>query len=359
MVEKNRLNRSFESLLQSRVRLHVFFWILVILGFVAVHPYHFEKYGWQLFTVVVGGKFFFAIVMVYINLYFLIPRFIATQKKVGTYLILVCILNLLFTGLWFIFDYYLYLYLRNPGDEVRDMSDHVYFFSSQVMSNFWYLGSTSALQFARRYFKEQLVIKETSIARLETEVKYLVAQINPHFLFNAINTIYVQIDRQNIDARETITKFSEMLRYQLYECNVPKVSLAKEIDYIQNYVDIQRLRKSERHRVAFNHPSNTEHIYLPPLLFIGFVENAFKFVSNDKDRDNYVLIDMKVQEKILVFRVENTIMSNSNITKNSVTGGIGLSNIKRRLELQFKGMHELKIMPNNDCFIINLQLEME
>jgi sensor histidine kinase YesM len=354
---KNWLNKIFESLLQSRIRLHILFWVCVIAGYIVVQPYLLQKFGWPLFLLIIAVKFLVVILMVYINLYFLLPRFIAREKKTGTYLILLFVVNILFTSLWFMFDYYFYLYTLNPGDEIRDMSDHVYFFSSQFISNFWYLGSTSALQFARRYFKEQLVMKETSIAKLETEVKYLVAQINPHFLFNAINTIYVQVDRQNTDARETITKFSEMLRYQLYECNVPKVSLANEIGYIQNYVDIQRLRKSERHRVVFNHPLNSENIYLPPLLFIGLVENAFKFVSNDKDRDNYVLIDMSIHENKLRFRVENTIMSNTKTF--SETGGIGLNNIKRRLELQFKGKHELSVESANDLFIVNLQLEIE
>lgn len=356
-MKKNWINKKFESLLQSRIRLHVFFWISVIVGYIAVQPYLLQKLGWPLFLMVVGIKFLLIIVMVYTNLYLLIPQFIVKKKKVGTYLMLACLVNILFNSLWFVFDYYLYQYLSNPGDEIRDMGDHIYFFSSQLMNNFWYLGSTSALQFARRYFKEQLVMKETSIARLETEVKYLVAQINPHFLFNAINTIYVQIDRKNTNARETITKFSEMLRYQLYECNDSKVSLAKEINYIQNYVDIQTLRKSERHRVLFKHPDNSENIYLPPLLFIGLVENAFKFVSNDKHRDNYVLINMELQENKLSFRVENTIMSNANLKNISDTGGIGLSNIKRRLELQFKGKHELSIEPGSDFFIVNLQLE--
>jgi sensor histidine kinase YesM len=354
---KNWLNKIFESLLQSRIRLHVLFWISVILGFIAVHPYEFQKFGWLLYLLVIVIKFMLAIGMVYVNLYILIPKYAAIKKKISIYIVLLISLNFLIAGLWYLFEFYLYLYLSKPGDEVRDLSDHVYFFSSQFISNFWYLGSTSALQFARRYFKEQLVMKETSIAKLETEVKYLVAQINPHFLFNAINTIYVQVDRQNTDARETITKFSEMLRYQLYECNVPKVSLANEIGYIQNYVDIQRLRKSERHRVVFNHPLNSENIYLPPLLFIGLVENAFKFVSNDKDRDNYVMIDMSIHENKLRFKVENTIMSNTKTF--SETGGIGLNNIKRRLELQFKGKHELSVESTNDLFIVNLQLEIE
>ncbi|MBX9785245.1 MAG: histidine kinase [Chitinophagaceae bacterium] len=356
---KNWLNKIFESLLQSRIRLHVLFWISVILGFIAVHPYEFQKFGWLLYLLVIVIKFMLLIGMVYINLYILIPKYAVFKKKISIYILLLILLNILIACLWYLFEFYLYLYLSKPGDEVRDLSDHVYFFSSQFISNFWYLGSTSALQFARRYFKNQLLMKETSIAKLETEVKYLVAQINPHFLFNAINTIYVQIDRQNIDARETITKFSEMLRYQLYECNVAKVSLDKEIAYIQNYVDIQKLRKSERHRVSFTHPANTDNIYLPPLLFIGFVENAFKFVSNDKNRDNYVLIDMDFRENRLYFKVENTVLSNTALNNFSETGGIGLSNIKRRLELQFKDKHELNIESGKECFIINLQLEIE
>lgn len=328
----------FEKLIffltRSRIRLHLLFWFCVIGGYILVQPALPEKYGWKIFIFMLFIKFLLVVAMVYINLYGLIPLFIYKKKKVFLYILVFLLNNLLFAVLLYFADDAFMQSVIKPGDEIRSSSDKIYYFITQFVSNFWYLGSTTALKFTKQHFYQQIELNKIEITKLQTEVKYLIAQINPHFLFNAINTIYVQIDRQNKNARETITKFSEMLRYQLYECNVPAVSLAKEIDYIQNYVDIQRLRKSERHRVAFNYPSHTEDIYLPPLLFIGFVENAFKFISNDKHRDNFVLIDMKIQEKKLSFRVENTILSNGNITNQSVTGGIGLRNIKRRLELQ-------------------------
>ena len=343
---------------KSRIRLHLLFWICVMSANVLSEYYYFEKLGIGWFLVRFFVKFFFLMVLVYVNLYYLIRVFLSQKRNIFLYIVLLLLSNLIISYLQFRIDFAIADLIYKPGYEIRSSNDQVIFFTSRFISNFWYIGSTSALMFARQHFKQRMEVNKIEISKLQTEVKYLIAQINPHFLFNAINTIYVQIDRDNTNARETVTKFSEMLRYQLYECNGDTVSLEKEIQYLQNYVAIQRLRKSQRHQITFSYPDNTANVQIPPMLFTGFLENAFKYVSNDKNRDNFVSIEMLLDENKLCFIVENTKHRIIKADDDKENSGIGLNNIKRRLELQFTDRHKLDIKDTGDTFIINLLLQL-
>ncbi len=343
---------------KSRVRLHLLFWICVIGGFVLVQPALPEKYGWKNFSLMLSWKYLLVITMVYINLYVLIKYFIYQKQNIPLYLSAMVLNNLIFAVLLYFVDDAFCQYIHRPGDEIRSTREKIYYFITQFVSNFWYVGSTSALKFAKQHFTYRMELNKIEISKLQTEVKYLIAQMNPHFLFNAINTIYVQIDRKNEDARETVTKFSEMLRYQLYDCNQDTVSLENEISYLQNYVAIQRLRKSQRHQIKFSHPDNATNVQIPPMLFIGFLENAFKYVSNDKNSDNYVDIKMCLESNKLKFDIENTLDTITKPATNKDKSGIGLNNIRRRLELQFKDRHKLNITDNGRTFKVNLLLHL-
>lgn len=352
------IDKLLVSTTKSRIVAHMIYWLCVISGFILVQPYLLDKLGIKLFLISVSVKFLLIIGMCYFNLYILIPALIYKKNNLLFYFLGLMVLNLGFAFALFGADYYLYQYTYQPGDEIRSFSDNLYFFTAHFVGNFWYLGSTSALKFARKYFHERIERNKIQISNLQTEIKYLVAQINPHFLFNAINSIYVQIDRQNSGARATVAKFSEMLRYQLYECNEEKVSFKKELDYIQNYVDLQKIRKSGRHRIDFRYPSDILNIEIPPMLFIGFIENAFKYLSNDKDRDNFVLIEFILSGTLLELKVVNT--HHQSPSENPKTGqqGIGLKNIRRRLELQFPQKHQLKIINTETLFSVHLTLDL-
>ena len=357
-MQTNKYEKLIYFFSKSRIRLHLLFWLCVIGGYVLVQPALPEKYGWKIFSVMLTIKYLLVMAMVYINLYFLIPYFITLKKNLLLYILLFLINNLFFAALLFFVDDAFRHFILIPKGGTGSRSDKAYYFITQFVSNFWYLGSTTALKFTKKHFFQQIEMNKIEISKLQTEVKYLIAQMNPHFLFNAINTIYVQIDRDNTDARETVTKFSEMLRYQLYECNGDTVSLEKEIQYLQNYVAIQRLRKSQRHQITFSYPDNTANVQIPPMLFIGFLENAFKYVSNDKNRDNFVSIEMLLDENKLCFKVENTMHRIIKADDNKENSGIGLNNIKRRLELQFKDRYKLDIKDTGDTFTINLLLQL-
>jgi two-component system LytT family sensor kinase len=193
--------------------------------------------------------------------------------------------------------------------------------------------------------------------RVKNELDYLKAQINPHALFNSLNTIYGHINKGNQIARNILLQFSELLRYQLYDCGAEKVSLEKEIGYIQNYIAFQRLRKDENLIVAFQSEDIEMGLQIAPLLLVVLIENAFKFVSNFSGKENKISIKIFTKEKVLHSSFINTkeILQNV-ITTNS--SGIGLANLKRRLELLYTNKYELTTNIDNEFYETNLIIDL-
>lgn len=219
---------------------------------------------------------------------------------------------------------------------------------------FFYMAFAVALQLSREWYEQREHIRKIEIEKLNTELDYLKAQINPHFLFNSINTIYFQIDKQNAKARETLSSFSEMLRYQLYECNGHDVDIEKEISYLKNYVDLQRHRKDDNYRIVFDH-HDVKGFRIAPLLLIPFIENAFKHVSHFAT-GNEIHIRLHRENGAFTMNVRNT-CDNSSL-KSSTDSGIGLKNAGRRLELLYPSKHNLTIRNDMTTFEITLELKL-
>ena len=210
------------------------------------------------------------------------------------------------------------------------------------------------LIFEKIRFRQYLDTMEKE--KVKNELDFLRAQFNPHFLFNSINSIYGHIDRKNGTARNMLLSFSEMLRYQLYECNVDHIPIDKEIHYIRNYISLQQVRKEEDLQVCLDIAENIRGFTIAPLLFIAFIENAFKYVSPNGEGENKITISLRKKEDWLVFRSFNT-------RDHSVNGpgmdrsGIGIANVQRRLELQYPKQYELRTRKEAEFYEITLNLK--
>jgi sensor histidine kinase YesM len=187
--------------------------------------------------------------------------------------------------------------------------------------------------FVRAYVEQKLLVEKIRNDQLTTELKFLKAQYHPHFLFNALNTVYFQMDEDVTAAKESIEKFSELLRYQLYD-QQQTVGVSQEIRYLVNFIRLQQTRSSEKLQleVFFDEQLNGQQVY--PLLFLPLVENAFKYVGGDY----HIRIAAKVEGPAIRFEVENGVPDTIPIRK---AGGIGLENLRRRLELLYPGRHSL------------------
>lgn len=194
-------------------------------------------------------------------------------------------------------------------------------------------------------------IQAVEIEKTRAELQYLKNQVNPHFLFNALNTIYFQFDESADSARHSLLQFSDILRYQLYDCNEERVPVIKELLYLDNYIKIQALRKDSHCEVDFSFDAGWSTEAIAPLLLIPFVENAFKYVSDFTDRRNYILVTADKKEGWLLFSCVNTFQPAAAST------GIGLMNVKRRLALLYQENHQLSITVTGDLYSVQLKIK--
>lgn len=229
----------------------------------------------------------------------------------------------------------------------------------QIFASYLVVLLGSLFNLAYRLIADHLIAQhryeELEKEKIRTELGFLKAQINPHFLFNSINTIYAHIDKKNNKAREIILKFSEMLRYQLYECNADQIDIEKEISYLFNFVELQQLRKDENLQVEFKLSGDMTGFEIAPLLLIPFIENAFKYVSTYEDGENKLLINLKRKGTSFYFDCYNT-KDQWIVPSLKEEGGIGIGNVKRRLELLYPHKHFLNIMNNENSFKVELKI---
>lgn len=203
--------------------------------------------------------------------------------------------------------------------------------------------------------KEQRYTEAVVKEKIINELNFLKAQHNPHFLFNSLNALYFQIDKNNNDARGTLLKLSEMLRYQLYECNADTISIEKEISYLNNYIELQKIRLNENYKIELSIEQTVRGFTIAPLLIIPLVENAFKHISHYTDRTNSVQVRLSIGKTVFTCYVANTTEENTDKETNP-DSGIGLKNLERRLELLYPGKHTLVYSNNSNLYEITLSI---
>ncbi|MEO1218131.1 MAG: histidine kinase [Bacteroidota bacterium] len=201
--------------------------------------------------------------------------------------------------------------------------------------------------------------QELEKEKMEVELNFLRNQFNPHFLFNTINSIFFLINKNPKEASNALAQFSDLLRYQLYECNVPLIQLGREISYLKNFVALEKLRKNKDFQLKMEINYSPEKAFgISSFVLIAFVENAFKHVSKSPGELNWVSIRLWVDEHgKLEFVVKNS--KEEDFEESTSVGGIGLQNVKRRLELVYPDSYELEIQDLADRYEIRLGLNLE
>lgn len=283
--------------------------------------------------------------LLYANMRLLIPLLLE-KKRIILYII--GLLGILF----------LYTYLRSLNQQYWDAQvwpDEPMTIGSYLHWNFlnalWFLVMSTLLFYAQKWHQQRQQVKNIQIHQLQTELKYLRAQINPHFLFNGLNTIYGSIDRNNQEARNILLQFADLLRYNLYEADVDWVELEKETTYLRNYVALQRARSDSNLQIELEVAVTDSSVKVAPLIFLTFVENAFKFSTRDDNRSNIILIRLHQSGDRITFTC-----SNSYEEQEQNPGGIGLKNVQRRLELLYKDRYTLTISQEKAFYTVHLIL---
>jgi hypothetical protein len=224
-----------------------------------------------------------------------------------------------------------------------------------IITTIFLSGFGMGLSFTDKFTQHEKQRKEAEKEKLNTELAFLKNQINPHFLFNTLNNIYSLVQSSVPDGQKAILQLSKLMRYILYETEKGDRLLSQEIDFMQTYIDLMKLRISDKVNITVSFPENFIDVAIPPLLFLPFVENAFKHGISYR-QPSFVNVRLKVDPGIIIFECSNSIVSKGEDFLKS-DSGIGLENVKKRLALLFPGKHNLKVFETESIFHVILQIE--
>jgi len=283
----------------------------------------------------------------------LIPRFLQKGKWL-IYLILLIpliafgvFLNVLtFEHLsdWLFPDYYFISYY-----EIQDLVNFICVF----------LAATTLLKLAKGWFElseQKKKINQLEREKLDAELNALKSQINPHFLFNSLNSMYALSLDNDPKVPGLLLKLSSGMRYMLYETNENFVFLEKELEYLENYLDLQKLRTGQEAWIDFKIKGDIEQQKVAPLIFIPFVENAFKHGIKGDIENVFIKINLEIKPAVLIFKIENNKGSIDKLPEEKYLGGIGLENVKKRMNLLYKNQYTMDIINTEKTYQVNLEI---
>ncbi len=337
------------KLLESRWFYHLLFWVVLVSLFGFVLGNNPDITYRESFTGVALQAMAYA-VMVYLNLLVLIPRYLqAGQYTQYVVLLLLCLV--LTVPLHAAADRLAHT-INYP--DVPYPSTYLETLLRSSINMLVMLALTTALKFAKKWFRDQQEKQELEREKLQAELKYLKAQINPHFLFNTLNNLYSLTLKKSDDAPEMVLKLSEIMRYMLHDSNERMVPLASEIGYIKNYIGLQQIRQLEKTDIRFTLNQEPNGQLIAPLLLIPFIENSFKHGIGGLE-PGWIHIDIELQGHQMVFRIDNSKPSHPS---KAISHGIGLTNVKSRLDLLYARKYELAIDDAPDHYLTELKLEL-
>jgi len=215
------------------------------------------------------------------------------------------------------------------------------------------ISAATSARFALDNLKSKKKIEEIEKERATSELNFLRNQLNPHFLFNTLNTVFGTIDIQNVHARNAVIKLSDMLRYQLYECNVDYIDLEKEMGYLRNYIELQKLRSNSQTVINFSVDNTIENLKIAPLILAPVVENTFKHVSKFAALENQIYITASLRDSLFILETKNTY---DPLATGLQSGGVGIHNVKRRLELLYPDKFDLDIQKDAITYSVRLTI---
>lgn len=328
---------------------HLLFWILFLFLWSA-HDLAYHNNFWGLLQ----GNLYTIwpyVPLVYFNLFFLVPRYLLKKKhlvyiSILTPLIVLTMLITSFNSFWYYSAF------------VKHMETAEFFWNWEgritILTEILVLvGLTMTLFLLQQWYQKERYAREMEQKRLETELNLLKSQVNPHFLFNSLNSIYVMLGKDTAAGRSMLLQFSDILSHQLYETSKEKVPLKKEVDNLKNYIKIEKRRHEDLAEVQWQGTESINGELIAPMLLLPIVENAFKHGQSSEGYWIEVRVDIN-EEKEFSFNVKNSYKA----PKDPTQKGIGLANVKRRLELIYPDNHQLMVRKGKNLFEVDLTLKL-
>ena len=345
LVNDKMMNRIF-SVLRKESATHIIFWSILFLLFTVVEG----SKGNMLLTIkkeIINIGFFALIV--YLNIVYIFPKYVENKNLFG-HLLNLFVIALLITPIKTLIIFF--LHNNDPQAQATLLKNQIYIFFSTFLVGL----SSSIYSIFREWLRSQREKQELQKQTLTSELRFLKSQINPHFLFNTLNNLYALTLKKSDLAPEIVLKLSEMMRYMLYECNERRVPLSKEVNYLKNYLELEKLRQGKNIKTNLIVQGEIGSQMIVPLMFIPFVENSFKHGISDSISEGYVNIEILISDQDLQINIVNSKITRLSPPNKIKSGGIGLVNIRRRLNLIYPEEYILDIQDSPNEYRVELGL---
>lgn len=296
----------------------------------------------------------FYIVSFYLNYFILLDRYLF-KRQTGTFILInLVLLAVVIWGNEAMKGVFMQMDMKPPPNDGKMPSKWFFWAFDTIKFSVPVLVSI-AVKTTMRWMRIESERKEAENIRLQSDLQNLKYQLQPHFFFNSLNNIYSLVDVSPEDAKKTIHTLGKLMRYLLYEADTERISLDREVDFLGKYIELMKLRSPENTVVTYQFPKGCANVEVAPLLFISLIENAFKH-GISASFPSVLTFKMNVENGVLTFVTMNTNFPKSDDDKSG--SGVGLENLRRRLELLYHGKHELTTELKDDNFIATLKLDL-
>ncbi|WP_299156960.1 histidine kinase [uncultured Tenacibaculum sp.] len=351
--------KKIASLLRIPLIRHLLFWLGIFSYFlITLEAAYFSSYYQGVESRLI--MLLVQIITAYTTLYILMPYFLTPKKYIQFSIYLLLLLFFNYTLYVCIQEFYhLPKYFNNPQsttgyDSIKGFWDHIFKVQTFTGKSVKFLTPTIILLTIKFYNERQTYLKVNE-QKKTTELTTLKHQLNPHFLFNTLNNLYALTIEKSDEAPEVIAKLSEMLDYMLYGCNEEFADLQKEVELIKNYLALEKVRYGTRVSIQFNAPKSS-NAKIAPLILLTFIENAFKHGVSQELNKAFININIVLKEECIHFKIENSIAANKIPARKE---SIGISNVKKQLELLYANTYALDINEESDNFYVDLKIPMK
>jgi len=294
----------------------------------------------------------FVMAATYFTLYVLIPKFLI-RKKIFLFIVLFLVSAPVFTALSR-FNTMFFLIPWQYPDAVDTYTVFSSRFLASIPSLYFTVLAAAAIKLFFYFYKNEVERNELAKEKLDAEMKFLKAQIHPHFLFNTLNNLYVLAKKKSDQTADVVMQLSDILRYILYDCSREVVPLAKELEVVKNYIALEKIRYRENLRIIFNITGEPNGVMVPPLILLPLVENAFKHGVSTDISNPFITLTLKIEANKIEFLVFNSKSETDVTSRSGHDNGIGLVNLKNRLELGFRNKYRLEIFEGKQDFSTSL-----